>query len=647
MKMMKSIRELAQVGVWMLISMFLITSCSDKDDVPDLPPGEKQIQQVLKELDKVEGVNEFVQALTKASSTIGNMQEEKLTVFAAKNFVATRAAGDETLKRHIAKGATDIKSFSGDTLKLQTLSGEELYVTKTDDGKVLVNGIPLAQDNRLSAGESYIYIVSETLPTKEIFFKPKYEIKFTVLEYNTGWSVENNATTFPSDAALITLYKQTNDKYTPIDSARTDSKGYASIKHSYTGELYYTVSNGNWVTNYGGYKPVGIFISQAEIDANRIAYKTNSSLDELKPGSVKLADLNGDGVINSDDKLDSEYFMVDWNDEVAVYLTPPVSSSITEEGFFQTVDDVRKAVAGLSTIYQGFVTAHYMVERRLMNGSVAYPQLKNLTEITAMWQAGYRYIQTYLRMRKEIDVPSNRTELLDEWNKHYSDSEFSYIYSILVARFGGVPLIVKPSTELLLDIQRSTPTEVMEYVESLVNGVSAHNKYAIKTLLARYYANEKDYTKTLFYANEVINSGAYTLVSKPFATVSNKEVILGGYTLGTDDVISHTIRYREVILLAAEAALKLGNQQEALQYVNQIQQVNNLQAYTDVSDHIIHALWNAEFANEGMIYLLLNRWGTLLDVLGVYGAQDFNNVLPIPRDEIAKNPYMTQNPGYN
>ena len=639
---MKTIRKWTQAGVCMLISMFLITSCSDKDE-PNPPASETQLEEVIKKLNEVEGVDDFVKAL----KSIGNVQEEKLTVFAAKNYSSTRSA-DGTLKRHIAKGANDIKSFSGDTLVLQTLSGEELYVIKTGDGGILVNGIALAQDNRITAGQSYIYVLANIIPETKVFLEPKYEIKFTVLECNRSWSPENNAETFPSDDAAIVLYKKNGNDYNPIDSIRTDAKGKAILKHSHTGELYYTVENGDMVMSYGGYMPVGVFTSQAEIDANGVMYRTNTFLDDLKPGSIKLADLNGDGLINEDDKLASEYFMVDKDDEVTAYVTGPMSSYVEENHY--TLEDLKNIKVSLEGIFKEFISTHYVVDYKLTGAFVSYPTLNNFWEAEALWEKGYKYIQSYLYVTDRLNKQtSNRAELLKEWNTYACGAEFAYVYSVLVSSFGDVPLFTEPPTvEMLPDVIRNPKAEVMAYLESLIPNASATNAYPIRALLARYYANEKDYSKVAQHADNIIHSGSYGLVDSPLKTVSNKEVILGGYTatVVNDSVIPHPICYREVILLAAEAALKQGNQVKALEYTNQVQAISNEALYQNLTENDLYTVCMRESASQGMGYMLINRWGKLLEVLGQKGAEEYNKLLPIPRREIDYSPRITQNPGY-
>lgn len=643
---MKSIKGLAQAGFLVLATMLLVGSCSDKDysQPPPTPsPAEVEIQEVLKELDKVEGVNEFVQALKGASSTITvDLDEEKLTVFAPKNYSKTRAT-DETLKRHIAKGATDISVFSGDTLKLETLSGEKLCIVKAADGTLLVNGISLAQDKRIDAGKSYVYIVSETLPATETFIKPKYEVKFKVLEFNREWSAENDPETLPSDKAMIKIYKEEAGKYTVIDSVETDAQGYALFKHSYTFDLYYTVrdKDSDLSMNYRGYLPVGIFTTQAEIDAAP-KYRTGTPMDDLYPGSIKVADLNGDMLINESDKLTSDYFMVDQEDETVVYLAPFVHStappSITEE-------TIKEAIADLSFMLGHFIDAHYDTDSRLIRGAVNFPSLENFSEANTMWGLGIQYIKSYLWVKKAIKNSSNPTSLINIWNEYYSDSEFAYVYLTLISYYGDFPLFTEDNVDAVWDIVRNKKSEIVAYIESESKYVSAPNLYAIKTLLARYYANEGNYNLVRIYTDEIINAGGYALVPDPLLTGSNDEVILGGYVL-LGNRIYHPVRYSEVILLAADAAFEKGDDAKALQYVNQIKRVNKEMEYTTVTKEIIRGLWDEKFAGEGQGYMLLNRWETLLDILGPYGAKDYNKLLPIPEYEMIVNPGLTQNPGY-
>ena len=58
------------------------------------------------------------------------------------------------------------------------------------------------------------------------------------------------------------------------------------------------LKEGDPINSFYGYKSDGLFQTQAEIDG----HATQPNQGELKPGDIKLVDLNGDGEINDDDR---------------------------------------------------------------------------------------------------------------------------------------------------------------------------------------------------------------------------------------------------------------------------------------------------------------------------------------------------------
>ncbi|TRX04017.1 RagB/SusD family nutrient uptake outer membrane protein [Flavobacterium gawalongense] len=113
-------------------------------------------------------------------------------------------------------------------------------------------------------------------------------------------------------------------------------------------------------------------------------------------------------------------------------------------------------------------------------------------------------------------------------------------------------------------------------------------------------------------------------------------------------------RYAEVLLLAAEAYNKEGQDDKARIELNKIR---NRAGLADVSSSLTGAnLFNAivnekflELAFEGQRFWDLVRWGRATAELSSKGYTSKNNLYPIPASEIAKNKALTsadQNPGY-
>ena len=111
------------------------------------------------------------------------------------------------------------------------------------------------------------------------------------------------------------------------------------------------------------------------------------------------------------------------------------------------------------------------------------------------------------------------------------------------------------------------------------------------------------------------------------------------------------IRYSEVLLIAAESQLQLGNSSSALEYYNEIRERAGLQALASPGDLTIDILLQermCEFAYEGQRWFDINRCDKAVEIISQYnsGFGENNELWPIPQKAINENPNLYQNPGY-
>ncbi|UBM62518.1 RagB/SusD family nutrient uptake outer membrane protein [Candidatus Sulfidibacterium hydrothermale] len=126
------------------------------------------------------------------------------------------------------------------------------------------------------------------------------------------------------------------------------------------------------------------------------------------------------------------------------------------------------------------------------------------------------------------------------------------------------------------------------------------------------------------------------------------------------------MEYDDVLLMAAEAYNRSGQDDKALPLINQVRKRALLPDLNLSGDALFEAIKNErrlELAFEGVRYQDLIRWGDAEKVLanqgkeiprgdGTYlsvpdaGFKSYNVLLPIPEQEIMVNPLCTQNPGY-
>lgn len=134
------------------------------------------------------------------------------------------------------------------------------------------------------------------------------------------------------------------------------------------------------------------------------------------------------------------------------------------------------------------------------------------------------------------------------------------------------------------------------------------------------------------------------------------------YSAGTNERI---MRFAEVLLLAAEAKVKLGQGGEAAPYINQLRnRAGFATPLTSVTMDVIEYERIAELAFEGHRWFDLRRWGKLDATLSAFSSfenqkvtdgelnsdpREFNSknaYFPIPFEELASNPNLTQNEGW-
>jgi hypothetical protein len=107
------------------------------------------------------------------------------------------------------------------------------------------------------------------------------------------------------------------------------------------------------------------------------------------------------------------------------------------------------------------------------------------------------------------------------------------------------------------------------------------------------------------------------------------------------------IRYADVLLMAAEAHHKAGNDSKAAEYLNMVRSRANLGPAIGNIMEAIKKERQMELAFEGVRFLDLIRWGDASEVLSPFGfVEGKHNVYPIPQDEMRQNSNAVQNDLY-
>lgn len=138
--------------------------------------------------------------------------------------------------------------------------------------------------------------------------------------------------------------------------------------------------------------------------------------------------------------------------------------------------------------------------------------------------------------------------------------------------------------------------------------------------------------------------------STNIATIAADHIIYKFRDPVSGDYDLPVFRYSEVLLMAAEAAMQLGNNADAVQYINPIRSRAVLPALSagDLTLDVITKEIRLELAFEGRRWNDLKRTGTLETILANLGIYISPHTIlwPLPQKALDLNPYLTQNPGY-
>src|SRR5699024_5538593 len=122
---------------------------------------------------------------------------------------------------------------------------------------------------------------------------------------------------------------------------------------------------------------------------------------------------------------------------------------------------------------------------------------------------------------------------------------------------------------------------------------------------------------------------------------------------GDSEEYSMVIRLAELYLIRAEAYAESGNVQAAIDDLNKIRNRAGLPDWTaadvpDIEQAVLDERRREFFSEWGHRWLDLKRFGVIDEVLGQKKPtwQPHAKLLPIPEQDILRNPFLTQNPGY-
>lgn len=571
-----------------IFSLCMLNACENEENpTPEPPPskGEEAIQKIVEVLKESNPeVSQFVEILEKVN--VAGLTQDELTVFAVKNTnTASRTTVLDTasIKNHIAKGRY-AKDDLTDGSTLTSISNETLYVTRTEND-VLINGVKI-EGNAIPAGNSYVYVVPEVIPTAEVPLVPLHAT--TII------------TKLPTGEALAGVNIEAKDgRGNLLGTFTTNENGEAIIQHQ-SDTLSYVISKENFSNLHDGFLIAGM-------DEN---------------GNLIYADLNGDGLINVDDKVSSEtytYFL-DYKD------LP--ENSLTQICYMMEPEEVNVAEieAAWKQAFEIFLTQSKNMEFSLLyDKSFDY----NMIEYTSstFWDFAYQTIDECKKYLEQL-TSLNTTEGWEaSWNLTV---DLGVIQNQLFGLYGKVAP---------LDNEESK-NQLISYLADLSNTLPGPLAIASKTLLGKIYLFSEYYEDAIQQCLYIINNSTYALDSNALNNSESQEIIWGGYkdNFGNPGgTYIHPVLLREVYLMAAIAYSQSGREMEATEIKNILNETFSIEG-AEWKDYI------NLLQGTGSAYPYYRLLNIPIEQTGFNLNKNF--YLPIPQTALDAYPGMKQNPGY-
>lgn len=575
-----------------IFSLCLLNACSDEDNpTPEPPPskGQEEVQKIVEVLESQTEISQFVDMLKQVD--VADLNENQLTVFAVKNpNTASRTAqlDSASIKNHIVKGRYAKEDLT-DGSTLTSISNETLYVTHTEND-VQINGVKI-EGNAIPAGNSYVYVVPEVIPTAEVPLVPLHAT--TII------------TKLPTGEALAGVNIEAKDgRGNLLGTFTTNENGEAIIQHQ-SDTLSYVISKENFSNLHDGFLIAGM-------DEN---------------GNLIYADLNGDGLITVDDKVNSDPYTYFVN-----YKDLP-ENSLTKTHYMAEIKEEEINVPEVEALWkQSFET--FLTQSKNMEFNLLYSPEFNYSNIEYIsdpfWDFAYQTIDDCKKYLDQL-TSLNTTEGWEaSWNLAV---DLGVIQSQLFGYYGKlIPNDTQESQEYLI-----------YYLTDLVNTFDTEKQLAARALLAKISLLSGAYDAAIQECQYILNTNTFVLDPQALDNPESKEVIWGGYKENFSNPENpsgsyiHPILLREVYLMAAIAYSQTQREEEASRLKSILKEAFSIES-TEWTDYI------NVLRGTGSAYPYYRLLNIPINQTGFIPSTHY--YLPIPKQAI--NDYdMTQNKGYN
>lgn len=590
--------------------------------------------------------------------------------------VSSPSLNTSNIRDHIVKGLISFSQLQNGQ-RLKTESGKTLQIIKSGDS-IWVNGLLIEKNTLLQTDKAVAYKLSRSLTNTH----PKGSIAVTVYDA-TKWAA-GAPKGVPITGYPVYLFHTREDFAATVTGAipkyayktLTGNDGIALFNEVIPGKYYLSAGNlDNTDTLFAQFiitaRPDGVLMGLSS-DSLILPGARPPTQPNAMPGSFYWTDLNGDGVLNEQDHMPLPYRSVQTTDDEAASaiilagretpdwnatLQPLVNNIYKTTGDF---DRIRVMADGYRS-QDATATGQWMAFNRFLFNAGTWP-------IADIWGLPFKTIRN---ANVVIDICNQINNADTDPYRAQARLLRAYAYINLVTGFGDVPLMTEVNMNTEYYPARAAKATVLDFIQQDLEFAAAHlpanttsknfvTKWAATALLAKTALLKNEFAKALEYSASVIGSGNYALetdAGSVFQDAGSKELIwtnmdaLAGEfkTYFYSRTIFPTIRYAEVLLINAEANIRIGNLTAAQNTLNQLQaRSSRIPVALNDNNKLdqLNLVIKAEASREGYHFATLVRTGLAAAELASFGFRTHHALLPIPERELIVNPKMVQNPGY-
>lgn len=284
------------------------------------------------------------------------------------------------------------------------------------------------------------------------------------------------------------------------------------------------------------------------------------------------------------------------------------------------------------------------------------PVSSDNTNLNKCWLDLYSAINKNINL---LSIDKNQGELLQASLKTLN----ALCYYNLISYWGDVPYrtienssnfsLPRTSTNTILgalttDLKNAITnlTDKKNIFGTNAEGFIFFSKDLPRIVLANIYMCQGNYREAKVLLNAVVSNGYYQLENTIEYSSDSKDLIFGVYSANggrNTSTILPILTYTDVVLSLAECELSLGNEDSAENYLKSVANKKGISISTNLKEGI-KTVRKQALQQCGGYFAFLKRNDIAIFELDL---ENYQLLLPIPKDEMCTNPSISQNPSYS